>query len=114
MLDSIFINKDALQLMALENVNKCIQEYVRTIGESNFDKIDELCKLLKPLNGSTEVLSGSKYRTISLLFPFVYSLIAVDLDLLVIVDSDIQVIRKELISSVRGRLLYIIQSSHIT
>ena len=95
MLESIIINEDALKSMAMLPECKCIKDYVPNSEE--FDLIKEICKILVPLNDLTEVLSGSRYCTISILMPSIYGLLNYELNEVNILHKDIVFLKTELL-----------------
>ena len=73
MIDSILVNKDALISMSLERINEIIKQNIP--NENEWLVLEELWELLEPLKELTTILSGSKYVTISLIYPAIYTLL---------------------------------------
>ena len=96
-------NEDALKNMEMNpSFSKSIQGYVPS-NEEFFD-LNSLCNLLQPLKELTSILSASKYCTISLLYPFIYTLIH-DNNIFSINPSDkkFHILKQNLITSIKCR-----------
>jgi hypothetical protein len=74
MLDTISMNKTALnELRKISLLNKNIKDFVP--NDDQYELIDEFCDLLEPIKNITDILSGSNYVTISLLYPLIRDLV---------------------------------------
>ena len=108
MIDSIFINKGALISLSIDFINKTIKLFVP--NNSEFDLIEDLCLILKPIKQLTVSLSGRDYITISILFPFIYNLVNFQLKNINLKIEDVRAVKDELIESLNKRFLYIFQT----
>ena len=77
MLERVLEQRQALYAVLLENKEKHVRALLPDAGE--WGVIEDLISILKPFSDATQVLSGSKYATISLLAPVLYKLIHVTL-----------------------------------
>lgn len=77
------------------------------LTELEFETMDELCNLLQPLKDFTLLLSGSKYPTISMLYPCVTTL-KNELDVIEFRCDKLQILKESLSHSLGGRFQYIL------
>lgn len=73
MLERVLEQQQALYAVLMENKEKHVRALLPDAGE--WGVIEDLISILKPFSDATQVLSGSKYATISLLAPILYKLI---------------------------------------
>ena len=73
MLERVLEQQQALYAVLMENKEKHLRALLPDAGE--WGVIEDLISILKPFSDTTQVLSGSKYPTISLLAPILYKLI---------------------------------------
>ena len=76
MLNSICINRDALNTLALQSDHACIKRYM--LNDQEFILIDDKGNFLKPFKNLTEILSGRHCVTVSILYPL-YNLVQKEL-----------------------------------
>ena len=105
MLESICINADALKLLNLDPEIKSIKSNVP--NEADFIVLNELCILLQPLKDLTEMLSVSKYVSISILYPVIYNLLNFQLPSLEISNINLSELKEELCKSLNARFTYV-------
>lgn len=107
MADSILMNKEAIQSMAIDidPTNKAIRLNILT--EDEFEIIDDFCSLLRPLKELTEFLSGRKYVTCSILYPAIYSLINLHLDMPDLKTPILISLKEELKRTLTNRFRYL-------
>ena len=77
MLERVLEQRQTLYAVLLENKEKHVRALLPDAGE--WGVIEDLISILKPFSDATQVLSGSKYATISLLAPVLYKLVHVTL-----------------------------------
>ena len=65
MLERVLEQQRALYAVLMESKEKHVRALLPDAGE--WDVIEDLISILKPISDATQVLSGSKYATISLL-----------------------------------------------
>ena len=106
MLESICLNEKALRRLANEPENKKIADYCPT--EAEVASIVDVCNILQPLKELTDLFSGSKYPTITVLYPTIYNLVNHELDEVEITDSSLALLRDDLIYSLSGRFNYVL------
>lgn len=111
MLDSVYTNKAVLCSMVHEKGNENIRPNLPT--DEEFNVINDYCNLLLPLKSVTSSLSGRNYVTISLMFPTIYSLINGSLDQVSLVTETVKVLRDELLDSLRGRFVLILENDFL-
>ena len=73
MLEKVLEQQQALYAVLMENKEKHVRGLLPDAGEWSI--IEDLISIRKPFSNATQVLSGSKYATISLLAPIQYKLI---------------------------------------
>ena len=106
MIDSITLNQAALTSMALEKENAIIVKNMPTQPE--FETIQKLILLLKPIFEMTNLLGGQKYASISFLYPIVYSLIIHDLPSMKISDNDVKKLCNQFGEELQGRFNFVL------
>ena len=105
MIESIYLNKDALISMSNESINKSIKSFIPNSDEFKF--IEELCLLLRPLKQLTCILSVKSYISSSIIYPSIYNLVNTNLVSLNLKNKSVILLRDELVASIRKHFSYI-------
>ena len=92
-------------MLALQPENSKIFDYLPS--DEQLVLLKDLCILLKPLAEITELFSGSKYPTVSILIPTLFNLVQYEIPKTILQTEKIDALRKELIRSFHGRFKYI-------
>ena len=109
MMNSILLNKNALISMSLDRENATIKNNIPT--ETEFNLMEDLCKILEPLKDLTEFLSGFKYITSTILHPAIYTLTKYSLQAIDINDDNIKEMREELVDIIKKRFNYVLNEN---
>ncbi|CAF1130762.1 unnamed protein product, partial [Brachionus calyciflorus] len=108
MIESVVLNKDAILSMSYESFNSVIKDKVPSHVE--FTIIEEYCLLFEKIKDLTEILSGSNYTTISIVFPAIFTLVNYELDCLDLRTYEIKKLKTELVNSLKGRFSFVLNS----
>jgi hypothetical protein len=111
MLDSIVSNKEPLKAMSTDedHVNPALR--LNMLSDKQFDTIEDLCTLLRPVKELAEYMSGRRHVTCSLLYPAVFSLIHYFIDAATLKTANINSLRSVLKRSFVERFHYVLNDS---
>lgn len=111
MLESILINKDVLIEICKEHCKSLKVIKSNMLDESEFRLIELLCELLLPIKCLTENLSGSKYATISILYPSIHGLLYDTFPDISLNDDSVTLLKVNLVRSIEGRFKYLLDDA---
>ena len=106
MLESILINKDALKILSLDPACHVLKSYVPS--DTDFEVIEDMCSLLRPLNDLTDILIGSKFISISILYATIFNLVNYELPSFEPKSFQVLALKNELIQSLSNRFYYVL------